>query len=74
MVKTISSSLIIQSDEKNYEYNLERSVDYITIIIENEKVNPPSEEQIKNFMTTIRIFLSRVSNCSNFITRCKRIR
>ncbi len=63
MVETISSSLIIPEvmKKKLSEYNLEeRSVDYITIIIENEKVNPPSEEQIKKFYDdNKKLFLSK---------------
>ena len=52
MVETISSSLIIPKimRDKLAKYNLEeRSVDYITIKIENEVLNKLKDEQIKKY-------------------------
>ncbi len=52
MVETISSSLIIPKIMKNKlsEYSLEeRSVDYITLKVEDEKLANPEENQIKEF-------------------------
>ena len=52
MVETISSSLIIPNiiRDKLGEYNLqERSVDYITIKVEDEKIEKPNDDQILKF-------------------------
>ena len=52
MVETISSSLIIPKIMKNKlsEYSLEeRSVDYITLKVEDEILSNPEENQIKEF-------------------------
>ena len=52
MVETISSSLIIPNIMKNSlsQYNLEeRTVDYLTIKVEEEKIDKPSNEKIRKY-------------------------
>ena len=52
MVETISTSLIIPNIMKNSlsKYNLEeRTVDYLTITVEEEKFTKPSNEQIRKY-------------------------
>ena len=52
MVETISTSLIIPNIMKNSlsKYNLEeRTVDYLTIKVEEEKIDKPSNEQIRKY-------------------------
>ena len=62
MVETIRASLVIPEVMKRNltEYNLqERSVDYVVIDIENEKVTKPSLEEIKSYFN---------ENKENFLT------
>ena len=52
MVETISTSLIIPNIMKNSlsKYNLEeRTVDYLTIKVEEEKIDKPSNEKIRKY-------------------------
>ena len=52
MVETISTSLIIPNVMKNSlsKYNLEeRTVDYLTIKVEEEKIDKPSNEEIRKY-------------------------
>ena len=52
MVETISSSLTIPKVMKNNlsKYNLEeRSVDFVSVVVEKEKVQNPSEDEIKKY-------------------------
>ena len=63
MVETISSSLIIPNIMKNSlsKYNLEeRTVDYLTIKVEEEKFTKPSDEQIRKYYE---------ENKSNFMSK-----